>query len=96
MPSRHTTRCGTERIGYMVHTVRVPVRKLARPARPASPSASSACSSDRLSTVCSAASSPARAVSTRYACPGCQLSVALVAVSWSIIRFASSSQSGTA
>ena len=29
-PSRQTTRCGTERIGTIVQTVRVPVRKLAR------------------------------------------------------------------
>ena len=28
MPSRHTTRCGTERIGTSVQTVSVPVRKL--------------------------------------------------------------------
>ena len=34
-PTRHTTRCGTERIGTIVHTVKVPVRKLARVGRPA-------------------------------------------------------------
>ena len=35
-PSRHTTRCGTDRIGVIVQTVSVPVRKLARVGRPAS------------------------------------------------------------
>ncbi len=38
----HTTRCGTERIGTSVHTVRCPVRKLARVGRPRSRSAKSA------------------------------------------------------
>ena len=33
-PSRQTTRCGTERIGISVQTVRWPVRKLARVGRP--------------------------------------------------------------
>ena len=40
-PSRQITRCGTERIGTIVATVRVPVRKFARPGRPRSRSASS-------------------------------------------------------
>ena len=40
-PSRQTTRCGTERIGTSVATVRVPVRKPARVGRPRSRSASS-------------------------------------------------------
>ncbi len=34
-PTRHTTRCGTDRIGTIVQTVSVPVRKLARVGRPA-------------------------------------------------------------
>ena len=41
-PSRQTTRCGTDRIGTIVQTVRVPVRKFARVGRPRSRSASSA------------------------------------------------------
>ena len=40
-PRMHTTRCGTERIGTSVHTVRWPVRKFARVGRPRSRSASS-------------------------------------------------------
>ena len=35
-PSRHTTRCGTDRIGTIVHIVRWPVRKFARVGRPRS------------------------------------------------------------
>ena len=38
-PSRHTTRCGTERMGTRVQTVRCPVRKFARVGRPRSRSA---------------------------------------------------------
>ena len=34
-PTRHTTRCGTDRIGTIVHTVNVPVRKFTRVGRPA-------------------------------------------------------------
>ncbi len=41
-PTRHTTRWGTERIGTIVQTVRVPVRKLLRVGRPASRAVSSA------------------------------------------------------
>ena len=40
-PSRQTTRCGTERIGTSVQTVRWPVRKFARVGRPRRRSASS-------------------------------------------------------
>ena len=42
IPSRQTTRCGTDRIGMSVQTVRWPVRKFARVGRPRSRSASSA------------------------------------------------------
>ena len=48
-PSRHTTRCGTARIGTIVHTVSAPVRKPARVGRPASRSASRARTSSRRS-----------------------------------------------
>ena len=41
-PTRQTTRCGTDRIGTIVQTVSVPVRKLARVGRPASWRSSSA------------------------------------------------------
>ena len=48
-PSRHTTRCGTERIGTSVQIVRWPVRKFARVGRPCSRSARSARTSSRVS-----------------------------------------------
>ena len=48
-PSRQITRCGTERIGSIVHMVSVPVRKFARVARPLNASASRARTSDRAS-----------------------------------------------
>ena len=57
IPSRHTTRCGTDRIGMSVQIVRCPVRKFARVGRPCSRSASSARTSARASSVWFAAAS---------------------------------------
>ncbi len=48
-PSRHTTRCGTDRMGTSVQTVRWPVQKLARVGRPLSRSARSDRTSSQLS-----------------------------------------------
>ena len=49
MPSRQTTRCGTDRIGMSVQIVRCPVRKFARVGRPCRRSASSARTSGSVS-----------------------------------------------
>ena len=83
-PSRQTTRCGTDRIGSIVHMVRVPVRKLARVGRPRKVSASradtSANPSSRSAASALSASSASRP-SSAYAWLSCQLSVGGTAVS---------------
>ena len=81
-PTRQTTRCGTERIGTIVHTVRVPVRKLARVGRPPSRDRSSArTSASRRGTPGSApVVAPARE-SSRSSCGSCQESSAGTSVS---------------
>ncbi len=80
-PTRHTTRCGTERIGTMVQTVRVPVRKLARVGRPASRACRRArTSASRSGTSPPASSALARArASSRSSCGSCHASSSLTA-----------------
>ena len=80
-PSRQTTRCGTERIGTSVQTVRWPVRKFARVGRPRSRSASTSRSSPRVSGVAWPAASSTRSSSRRCSSPRCQPSSGAVAVS---------------
>ena len=87
-PRRTTTRCGTERIGTMVHTVSSPVRKFARDGRPARACVSIARTSANRSSV----SSPplVASSSSRSACPRCHASASLVAVSRSSARTSAS------
>ena len=74
-PSRQTTRCGTERIGTIVQTVRLPARKLARVGRAARWSPSSDRTSVSRSGLAprSPASTSTRA-SSRCICPTCHWS----------------------
>ncbi len=84
-PTRQTTRCGTERIGTIVHTVRVPVRKLARVGRPARWRSRSARMSGRRITV--STREPASASTSRNSrCNWlvCQASSSPTRASWSI------------
>ena len=80
-PTRQTTRCGTDRIGTIVHTVRVPVRKLARVGRPARCWSSSARMSGSRSNVL--AREPAcsnTSANSRSTCRVCHASESLIRV----------------
>ena len=72
IPSRQTTRWGTERIGTSVQTVSVPVRKLARVGRPASSGASSARTSASPSSAVLPSASSRRSPSALRSCTSCQ------------------------
>ena len=80
-PTRHTTRCGTERIGTIVQTVSVPVRKLARVGRPRRRCWSSARTSACRSRVSLSPAPAAIRASSRSNCATCQLSSSGVDVS---------------
>ena len=84
-PSRQTTRCGTERIGTSVQTVRWPVRKFARVGRPAQPVGEQRAHVGQLELGVPAPSSPRTRRRRRRAGAGararCQASRSLVAVS---------------
>ncbi|CFE46738.1 Uncharacterised protein [Mycobacterium tuberculosis] len=96
-PTRHTTRCGTERIGTIVQTVSVPVRKLARVGRPASCASKSARTSGSRNS--GAAREPARAstsANSRCTCARCQPSLQAVSRSIPVASASSHATNGRA
>ena len=94
MPSRQTTRCGTERIGTRVHTVSVPVRKLARVGRPARRPRSSAVTSASPSSTSMPAALSATSSSSRRSCMVCQASAASPRLRTSSSRVRAQSRTG--
>ena len=90
-PISTTTRCGTERIGTIVHTVSSPVRKLARVGLPARLRESIARTSARRNTVSPPNSTAA--TSSRWAPALCQESAGAVSVSRSRARISTRSHS---
>ena len=80
-PTRQTTRCGTDRIGTIVHTVSVPVRKFARVGRPARWRSSSALmSGSRISVSACGPAFASTSLNSRSTWADCQRSASGTAV----------------
>ncbi len=95
-PTRQMTRCGTDRIGTIVQTVRLPVRKFARVGRPPSRPASSARTSGSRNTVVEPGPAPAAmSANSRSSSPCCQASSPLTLVSPATAADRVASQSAT-